>query len=357
MTRSLHFFMGANSGGGFRNLFDRFAQAEGWHDLIILKGSPGCGKSTMMRRMGEAVEACGVQVEYLHCSGDPDSLDGVYVPSIRAGILDGTAPHIVEPRCPVAVDRCVDLAQFCDLSEAKARREAILEHGTACSEAYREAYRALRAAREMEVSAAEMASACFDEQRLLRRADGVISREMRGKGDGRADCWRFPGSITWKGGVWRFDSVANLCPRVYALQDSFGLSASFLDKIYRAAKSRGYGAILCPDAEDMGRLQHLLLPELGLAFVTDREGMRFTGDAYRRIRVDAMLSGERFTSLRSKLRLTQKLQQTLRGEAIASLREAKRLHDLLEQDYRPVVDFSAVDAVTRWETERWLSRL
>ena len=88
-----HFFLGANSGQGFQNLFPRFCRPEDHYDLIVLKGGPGVGKSTMMRRIGKAMEDRGEDVEYLYCSGDPGSLDGVHIPRIRTAIVDGTAPH------------------------------------------------------------------------------------------------------------------------------------------------------------------------------------------------------------------------------------------------------------------------
>lgn len=97
MTSTTHFFLGANSGRGFQNLFDRFCVSEDHYDLVVLKGGPGVGKSTMMKRIGEAMEGRGEQVEYLYCSGDPNSLDGVHIPRIRTAIVDGTAPHGTAP--------------------------------------------------------------------------------------------------------------------------------------------------------------------------------------------------------------------------------------------------------------------
>lgn len=97
MCTSTHFFLGANSGRGFQSLFDRFCEPADFDDLLVLKGSAGCGKSTMMRRIGEAMEERGEEVEYLHCSGDPDSLDGVHIPRLRTAVVDGTAPHGIAP--------------------------------------------------------------------------------------------------------------------------------------------------------------------------------------------------------------------------------------------------------------------
>ena len=36
-----------------------------------------------MKRIGAASEQAGYDVEYVVCSGDPSSLDGVYIPELR----------------------------------------------------------------------------------------------------------------------------------------------------------------------------------------------------------------------------------------------------------------------------------
>ena len=64
MTKTTHFFLGANSGRGFQNLFGEFCTPEDHHDLLVLKGGPGAGKSTMMRRIGQAMEQRGEQADF-----------------------------------------------------------------------------------------------------------------------------------------------------------------------------------------------------------------------------------------------------------------------------------------------------
>ena len=128
MNRTTHFFLGANSGQGFQSLFPRFCTPENHHDLIVLKGGPGVGKSTLMRTIGKAMEERGEEVEYLYCSGDPGSLDGVHIPRIRTAIVDGTAPHVIEPQYPAAVDRYVNLGQFYDVTALKAFRPEIIRY-------------------------------------------------------------------------------------------------------------------------------------------------------------------------------------------------------------------------------------
>ena len=67
------------------------------HEITAFIGPSGCGKSTFMRRAAAALEERGLETVYIHCSGDPESLDGVIAPAIRTAIVDGTAPHGMAP--------------------------------------------------------------------------------------------------------------------------------------------------------------------------------------------------------------------------------------------------------------------
>lgn len=345
------YFLGANSGQGFQNLFSRFCEPNNFHDLLVLKGGPGSGKSTMMKKIGAAMEAKGEQVEYLHCSGDPDSLDGVHIPRIRTAVIDGTSPHIVEPKYPAAVDRYVNLGQFYDIAAAKAVRNEIVRSADACSAAYGSAYRALAAARNLEDNVYALLSEGFDFSKMNRRAEGIIAREIKGKGRGRADSYRFLGSITHKGDIQRFDTVAALCPRVYHFLDSVGVASHMLSRILAAAQDREYSVVICPDPEHMERILHLLIPELGVAFVTVKEEENAM-TPYRRIHLDEMVSPDHKKRWRGRVRFLQKMAQTLREEGVVSLREAKTAHDELEGAYRLHVDFSGIDDLTEQEIRR-----
>ena len=352
MGNITHYFLGANSGQGFRNLFHRFCEEDCHYDLMVLKGGPGAGKSTLMRKIGKAMEGKGEDVEYFYCSGDPDSLDGVYIPRIRTAVLDGTSPHVIEPRYPAAVERYVNLGQFYDIAAAKNAREEIIQHTNFCSDAYRRAYRALSAAAQMEESAYGLLIEGFDNEKLMRRTEGIITREIRGKGSGAKTQYRFMGSVTHKGDICRYDTVESICPKVYQIHDSYGFADPMLQKILYAAQGRNYGAVVCPDPEHMERVMHLLIPELGVAFLTIKGDTKCSYASYRRVHVDAMVSQTDRKHWKGRLSFLRKMAQTLRDEGIATLKEAKVAHDALEEVYRPHVDFAGLDQLATEEINR-----
>ena len=77
----IRYFAGGNTAQGFYSLFD--SSLEGLNRIFILKGGPGTGKSSLMKDVGRVWSKKGYDIEFLHCSSDPDSVDGVIIPSLR----------------------------------------------------------------------------------------------------------------------------------------------------------------------------------------------------------------------------------------------------------------------------------
>lgn len=354
MAQVTNFFAGANSGEGFRNLFGELMNVDETYDFMILKGGPGVGKNTFMREIGRTMEQAGTAVEYLWCSGDPDSLDGVVLPELRCAIADGTAPHVMEPQYPAAVDRYVDLGRFYDLTAAKTAAEDVRMHTRSYKAAYASAYRCLKAARQVELDAIAQVHTVFDGERAERRIDGLIQRELRKNGGEPGKIRRrFLGSITHKGYIWHFESVNTLCPKVYEFSDSWELAGNAFAQLCDAATEKGWNVIACMAPEEIDRIEHLLIPGLGLSFVTSRPGMEYGKRPYRRIRLDAMAEIRE----KSGLRFHNRMAALLREEGIAALKDAKAHHDRLEAVYNPYVDFDGVRALAALEAGRLLSWL
>ena len=95
--QKIQYFLGANAPSGFYSLYSELIPLESARAIYILKGGPGCGKSTLMRAVGLRMEEEGLAAEYILCSGDPDSLDALVLPEKGVALVDGTAPHAAAP--------------------------------------------------------------------------------------------------------------------------------------------------------------------------------------------------------------------------------------------------------------------
>ena len=81
------------------------------HNRYFVKGRPGSGKSTMLKKIAEQAEERGYTVEIYHCGFDPHSLDMVIVRELDFAIFDSTAPHEYFPTRNG--DRIIDVYERC----------------------------------------------------------------------------------------------------------------------------------------------------------------------------------------------------------------------------------------------------
>ena len=337
---TVRYFLGANSPDGFYSLFQHLLPVEGANTLYILKGGPGCGKSTLMNRLSRTAQERGEPVEEILCSGDPDSLDGVIFPRKGIALVDGTAPHVMEPRCPGAVDRYVDLGVCYDYPALAPLKEEILARKADCAAACTRATRLLKAAGELRAENRALLLTPALQAKLTKRAKGIMGREFpRRQGTG-AVSHRFLDALTCRGEIHLYETAEALCPRIYLLSDRWGLAGEFLVHILAGAVENGYDAVACHDPMCPERLRHVLVPG-GAAFLTVPG--EFCGKPFRRLRVDAMAQGEGFRALRPRLRFSQKMAEALEEEAAAALADFKAAHDALEELYRPHSDFTKAD--------------
>jgi hypothetical protein len=349
----VRYFLGANSSHGFYSLYDQLIDPAHAKSIYILKGGAGCGKSSLMKRVAEQMEAAGLSVEYIYCSGDVNSLDAILIPEKKAAIIDGTAPHVFEPKYPGLVEHYVNLERCYDPKGLAPLRNEIIKCSNGYQSHYSRAYHCLSAAAEIEEDQRATLITPLLEEHIIKRTKGVLSRELKGKGKGAAPGTvkqRFLSGITHDGAVCFFDTADVLCKRVYELADSYGLAHIMLTYLLTAAVAAGHDVIACPSPMTPGRLEHLLIPGLSLAFLTSSPAMKYDKRPARRIRLDAMADGELLRRSKPRLRFSKKVSAALVEEAVSSFGQAKAVHDELEVLYNPHVDFGEVyrtaDAIT-----------
>ena len=338
------FFLGANSANGFYSLYDEFCREKGGY-FYLIKGGPGGGKSSFMRTIAETAESKGYDTEIVYCSGDPDSVDAVYITSLGIGWIDATSPHITEPEFFGVCSCYVNLGQFC----ARTENQDIEIYSKLYKEAYDTAYSYLKAADC--VKSAKIHGLCPDSavKKAKSRAKSAVKRELGSKSDSVGSIsLRFISCISCKGEIVLKDRVENLCKHVFLLDNRFGLEQFYLQEVIE--NCGGERLIVCPSPINPQRLEAVLIPEKGLGFVSASLLPEY--EAYRHIRLDALIPSDVIRAHRSEIRNREKLYRELIDTACRYLKQAKEYHDLLEQAYRPYIDFPALTEFTEREIEK-----
>ena len=341
------YFLGANGADGFVSLYGGFCRAPGDY-LRIVKGGPGTGKSTFMRAIGREAERRGETVEYVLCSGDPSSVDGVYLPGRRLGWVDGTAPHTAEPGVFGADSDYVNLGQFCStpLPAPDAERAA------AITEAYRaeyaRAYALLAAAERLLIALSPKAPGAKALQRVDALVSQLVESELSDCAPSGGSSKRFLGEISCEG-LLRDWSSLELCKLVYELEDGCGLAGALLERLRDRAAELGVGFVECLSPFDCRSVDALIFPAASLAFI---RGAGLCPGA-RRLRLDRLCGSlDEVKAMRRELRAARRERDRCVEAACGVLRGAKALHDALETVYRPYMDHLALDAFTAAELAR-----
>lgn len=102
------YFLGNNTAYGFWSNYEN--ELKDKTKVILLKGGPGTGKSSILKRIAETAKQNGYDYELWYCSGDPQSLDGVFIKELNTAVVDATSPHAIGADLPVIKDVIYDLA-------------------------------------------------------------------------------------------------------------------------------------------------------------------------------------------------------------------------------------------------------
>ncbi|GLC88006.1 nucleotide kinase [Lysinibacillus piscis] len=82
----------------------------------MIKGKPGTGKSSLMKKLAEEANARGLDAQLIWCGLDAKSVDMVIIPELKFCIFDSTDPHIFYPQENRQGDCIFDMEKHCVLT-------------------------------------------------------------------------------------------------------------------------------------------------------------------------------------------------------------------------------------------------
>lgn len=358
--KALHYFFGGNTARGFFSLYD--SNFAGLEKIFILKGGPGTGKSTLMKNIANDWQEKGYDVEFIHCASDSDSIDGVIFPALKIGIVDGTEPHVIEPKAPGAIEEYVNLGNAWNSQQLGTKKDDIIQLMKEKEEAYGKAYHTYAEALAVHDEWEAIYIANMDFEKL-----NVLTEEIKATFFGEihlnkeADVrHRFLGAATPIGAV---DYVPNLTENIrkrYFLKGRPGSGKStLLKKLASTAEDRGLDVEIYHCGFDPNSLDMVILRELGIAifdstapheYFPSREGDEII-DLYNVAvfpRTDEIYE-EQILGISTRYRNKM-------NEGTACLAEAKKSHDKLEAIYYEAVDYSIVESIQK-EIENTIAEL
>lgn len=354
--KARHYFPGNNTPEGFFSYYqDIIAQIEA-EKIWCIKGGPGVGKSTFMKRIGEDLLAEGHEVDFLHCSSDNNSLDGIVIRDQNVALIDGTSPHVVDPINPGAVDTIIHLGDFWNEAGIRKNRIAMIKTNERIHDIFTHAYGYLSAAGEVYKIIESIERKKIKEARLHKVAAELISHELAhreiGKETGKLKRF-FASAITPNGLEHFIPTLIEGLEKIYLIRSSIGSGSDLILNLFlENARMRGYDvqAFYCP-MKPSNKIEHLLIPELSLAILTsnsyheldlpdEQEGVTVIEMNEMETEIIAPFEAEVEQDSLNKL-------DDLLKRGIECLKAAKKEHDMLETYYIPNMDFNGIEALRR----------
>lgn len=344
------YFVCANSSDGFVNFFsDVLGDME---KVYIIKGGPGTGKSTMMKKIGKYFEKNSHNTEYIRCSSDPESLDGVIIRDLKVAVADGTAPHVIEPTAPGAIEEYVCLSNAMNSKKLKEYKKSILAVKEETKRCYDKMYESLKEGKKVHDSIEKIYIEKTDFYELEHLKDILSEEIFRGckESGGGEENHRFFGALTSSGAVNYIEELTGDLEIRYLIKGRAGTGKStFLKSLIREAENYGVDREVYHCSFDTESLDMVIFPELKIGIFDSTAPHEIFPSRENDIILDfyetAVEPGTDEINEVGIKELTEKYNEYIKT-ARECLKVAQELHKGLEKIYIGAMDFNEIDRIT-----------
>ncbi len=341
------YFAAANSANGFVGWFDDIFSTKTIDRLYIIKGGSGTGKSTLIKKAADKWCALGGECELFYCSSDVRSLDGAILHrnGKRVGIIDGTAPHMRDPRYPGAFDEIINLGDFWNTDTLISRKNDIIKLTDRKSALFADAYSELSVAgRSLTLRLAEIKK-CLLSEKLEASIMRMLLKRMKLMGQKGSDSptrrIRPISAIATQGEV-----TLDALPREYDLcivSDTVGSAPFFLEALSCAAEKLRLDCDLSPMPLLPWLYEAISFPSLSL-YVINSHSYKGEKREMKPINMARFLDRNKLAVLnRQRLRGLKHIEHEMMSAALDTLSEIRKVHFALEDIYRSAMDFDRLN--------------
>ncbi|MCT2537677.1 PRK06851 family protein [Aquibacillus koreensis] len=348
--RMTRYFAGGNTAKGFYDLFE--SNIQGLEHVYLLKGGPGSGISSIIKKLAIEWNQQGYDTEWIHSHSDNEKLAGLIIPTLKFGVFDSTSPHAIEPKAPGAIEAYVNVGEAWDTLPLKDKREEIVELQDKIEGAYETAYDCFQEGLRIHDDLEEVYINEMDFVKANEVTEELISRIFVGKQSERASretLHRFFGASTPQGVIDYIPNITEDLSKRYFIKGRAGTGKStILKKVAAAAGDRGFGVEMYHCGFDPESIDMVVIRELGVCVFDSTDPHEYFpsrhGDEIVDVYEKAVTPGtdEKYES--AIMDTTRGYKQKMK-QGITYLQEAKSLYDQLEKIYIDATDFLVVDKI------------
>lgn len=339
MAQIRRMFPGGNTARGFYS-FHHDIIVDNRKMLYILKGMPGGGKSSLMKVVGEKALEEGYSIEYHHCPSDPESVDGVHIPELEIAIVDGTAPHIIDPVYPGLKDKLIDLGAFIDGEKLVKNQKAIINAKANNKIAYSRAYGYFKSAEIIGDLIIDNNKRGMDYSKLnreiLKLIDEIFSKDYREMGKSKTR-HMFSSAYTPEGYIDLTHTLLEDPNVIYYINGEIGTGKStIMEKLVERAYLENYSMEIYHNPMIPEKIETIIIGQLNICITSNKTALEFP---HRVIDLNNYFDS---TVKKDKDYATY---NSLVEEGIMNLHLAKENHKILEESYKTAIDYNGINNI------------
>ena len=350
---SSNFFLSVNSPNGVFSIFKELYKPNDDWFCYILKGGPGTGKSTLMKKIAEKSIAKGNYTELIHCSSDPNSLDAVIIPCLKTAIVDGTSPHTLDPTFPGLSDTVINL---CDCWNSK----KLLKHKSALLDLYQKnksfhdtSKKYLHAYGQIDKEMKKIIENCTLKNEISTYCEKFSKKIFKNSSSSiGSEKLRFISSITPSGHICFEESLISQADKIFIIEDNFSVVGNLiLQNLRSIALNHRLNITTClqplaPDKE----IEAIIIPELKIAFKIENSKTLHSDTnekiEYKKISTKKFLNTTELSKHKNLIALNKKICKELLNKSIENLHSALMTHDEIEKFYKSSMNYSKLDKIS-----------
>ncbi len=337
-----YYFLGGTSPDGFCTRFGDIISDTDYRTYII-KGGPGTGKSSLMKKVAEAFPDDDKEIFF--CSSDPDSYDAVVLKNKRIVFVDGTSPHTFDPEYPGAVQQILDLGSCWNPMLLQKNKPEIITATAEYLQHHKRCRRYVTALSSVAGDTFQVGKLALNKEKLEGFTNRLAKKLLPKRKDSEDGffSYRQLSALTPKGYLTNLPEGYS----VYLLNDNMYAGAErFLRSFAELAAEKGYEVqVSLSTVMNNSYFEHILLPELGIAFLTANPVNELSVSVKQPVNFRRFYDKNIIRDRKTRLKFNDGAVKNLRDEAAESLRNAKSAHDKLEAYYINAVDFDKVNKV------------
>lgn len=335
MDSNINFYLGVNTSSGYLPLFAKSYSAFESSRAYIVKGGSSKIRSEFIYNLANEIIKEGFACEWIISHIDESKIEGAIFRDIDVYILDGSRNNLIDPIMTDCTEYIINIGNICDRRQLFKKRYEIIPCHVSAMEHNKKCIKFMNAAEAMKEDTSRVIGDCVNTEKIEKFISSFTRKEfgINSENTGKTDV-RFLSAITCDGIKTQYDTVKNLCARIFVLDDKTGCVADpFIRQIKDAAVLCGYDVTLCIDPISGKKNEHIIIPELSVAVFTSNDIHKWTGECTKKISSARFTDREVIRSHRGRVRFNAEAVNDLLNQAAIHMDGVKNATDKIDRIY------------------------